>query len=379
MIYILACFVAGFLGALLGGVFLGYTLDSFFAGNLETGDAATWLAAISTLGAAIGTIGSLRMLNNQHKQTVKHQESVWKKQEEALDFARYRDHKKEFEQLLDALEHKHNKFYIFRDRAKLYSALFPMNSLRNNFSDYKYKLNTKDLTEWHPLHVAWQNIDRVDRILRTSGSGRFIQIQNEEQYIEYPNPLPIHQIERAIFNTTRILRLQATRTPQAGDLINTDDVFSNVFDPMLMRDHTVDIFESINEFCGLESPRVDGVMYNTLRIGFELLNYYMRDGAPVYNTIVFGHYNIVIILLELHRITDLLPHMHPLKKTVYELYNVHSSRELLSHIHDKSRVKECLELICRQLLDLSAGRFKEPEELQRKALYTFNFIKQQIN
>ncbi len=378
MIYILACFMAGFLGALLGGVFLGYTLDSFFAGNLEAGDAATWLAAISTLGAAIGTIGSLIMLNNQHKQTVKHQEIVWRKQEESLDFARYRDHKKEFEQLLDTLEHKHNKFYIFRDRAKLYSALFPMNSLRNDFSDYRYKLNTGDLTEWHPLRVAWQNIDKVDRILRTNGSGRFIQLQHEEQFIEYPNPLPIHQIERAIFNTTRILRLQSTRAPKTGDLVNTDDIFANVFDPMLMRDHTVDIFESINEFCGLESPRSEGVMYNQLSIGFELLRYYMRDDTPVYNKIIYGHYNIVAILLELQRVTNLLPQTHPFLKTVQDLYGFPWDRSLLNNINDKGWIRLCLETIHAQLFDITKGKMKESNEAIQQAKHAMNLINVQV-
>lgn len=379
MIYIMACFIAGILGILFGGIILGYTLDSLFAGNFKIEDAATWLSAISTLGAAIGTIGSLIMLNRQHNQNITHQEKIWKKQEESLDFSRYRDHKAQFEQLLDTLENKHNNFYIFKDRTKLYLNLFPNNSPRNELSKFKYKLTLADLTEQHPLNVAWKNIDKVDCILRTHGQGRLIKDEDGERFEELPNPLAIHQIEHTIFNTARDLGLQCNRTPQTGDLVNNDEVFANVFDPMLMRKHSADIFESLNEFCGLESPRKQGILYSPIGVGFLLLNYYKREDVPEYNSIILGHYSIVTILFELDCFVKQLPLEHPLILFISNLYRDHWNKPLLKNIDDKNRVKHCLNQVSNQLRDILEEDQEVSEDVKQQAQYVLRYIKEQAS
>ncbi|AZL86166.1 hypothetical protein EIJ81_08195 [Aliivibrio salmonicida] len=379
MVYIIACFIVGILGVLFGGIILGYTLDSLLAGNLQIGDAATWLAAISTLGAAIGTIGSLIMLNRQHNQNVIHQKRVWKKQEESLDFARYREHKVQFEQLLDTLEDKHSDFYVFKDRTKLYLNLFPNNSPRNELATFKYKLTRADLMKQHPLDAAWKNIDKVDRILRTHGQGRLIIDENGERLEKFPNPLPIHQIEHSIFNTAGSLGLRCNRIPQTGDLVNTDEVFASVFDTMLMRSHSADIFESLNEFCGLESPRERGVIYSPIDLGFQLLNYYKREDTPEYNSIISGHYRIVTILFELDRLVKLLPQEHPLVLFVRNLYGAPWDKTLLKDIDDKGRVKHYMNQVFIQLGDILEGEQKASEAVKQQAQYIFRYIQDQAS
>lgn len=349
MIYIFVCFVVGILGVLFGGVILGYILDSVVTGSLKVGDAATWVAAISTLGAAIGTIGSLIMLNRQHKQNIKHQERIWKKQEESLDFARYRDHKAQFEKLLDTLENKHRDFYIFKDRNTLYSRLFPINSPRNNVSDYKYKLTQSDLTEWHPLKIAWEKIDNINRILRTEGSGRTVNRMDGKHFEELPNPMPIHQIEHTIFDTARAFELRCNRTPITGDIINTGEVFSNVFDPMVMRNHSADIFDSLNEFCGLEYPPTQAVMYSPIRIGFKLLLYFTREDVPEFNNILYGHGRIVVILSKLDSFARALPNNHPFISFVRKSFGTPWDKALLKDIDDKIKVREYLDQVSIEL------------------------------
>ncbi len=371
--------MAGILGVLFGGIILGYTLDSLFAGSLQIGDAATWLAAISTLGAAIGTIGSLIMLNRQHNQNVTHQEKVWKKQEESLDFARYRDHKAQFEQLLDTLENKHDNFYVFKDRTKLYLNLFQNNSPRNELSKFKYKLTLADLTEQHPLNAAWKDIDKVDRIVRTHGQGRLIKDKDGERIEKFPNPQPIHQIEHTIFNTARSLGLRCNRTPQTGDLVNTDEVFASAFDPMLMINHSADIFESLNEFCGLESPRKRGVIYSPIGIGFLLLNYYKSEDVPEYNSIILGHYRIVIILFELDRLVKLLPQEHPLILFVHNWYGAPWDRSLQKNIDDKGRVRHYLNQVSIQLRDILEEDQELSEDVKQQAQYVLSYMKEQAS
>ncbi|PMO78081.1 hypothetical protein BCT01_13310 [Vibrio tasmaniensis] len=379
MAYIIASFIAGILGVVFGGIILGYTLDSLFAGSLQIGDAATWLAAISTLGAAIGTIGSLIMLNRQHNQNVTHQKKVWKKQEESLDFARYRDHKTQFEQLLDTLENKHDNFYAFNDRTKLYLNLFPNNSPRNELSKFKYKLTLSDLTEQHPLNAAWKNIDKVDRILRTHEQGRLIKDKEGERFEQFPNPLPIHQVEHTIFNTARNLGLRCNRTPQTGDLVNSDEVFASAFDPMLMRNHSADIFESLNEFCGLESPRKQGVMYSPKGIGFLLLNYYNSEDVPEYNSIMLGHYRIVFILFELERLVKLLPQEHPSIILVRNWYGAPWDSSQQQKIDDKGSVRHYLNQVSIQLRDILEEDQELSEDVKQQTQYVLSYMKEQAS
>lgn len=371
--------MAGILGVLFGGIILGYTLDSLLARSLQIGDAATWLAAISTFGAAIGTIGSLIMLNRQHNQNATHQDKVWKKQEESLDFARYREHKAQFEQLLDTLEKKHSDFYVFRDRTKLYLTLFPNNSPRNEFATFKYKLTQEDLMERHPLNAAWKNIDKLDRILRSHGQGRLIIDDNGERFEQLPNPLPIHQIERPIFNTASSLGLRCNRVPQTGDLVNTDEVFASVFDTMLMRSHSGDIFESLNEFCGLESPREKVVMYQPIDIGFKLLDYYQREDTPEFNNVMLGHYRIVTILFELDRLVKLLPDEHPLVLFVRNFYGAPWDRALLKDIDDKGRIKHYMNQAFIQLRDILEGGQKIPVAAIQQAQYVLRYMEEQAS
>lgn len=375
MIYI-AYFTVGLLGSLFGGIIMGYLFDSWSSGHLEIGDTATWLAAISTLGAAIGTIGSLIMLNRQHKENVALQEKVWKKQEESLDFARYRDHKMQFEQLLDTLENKHKDFYVFANRAKLYSRLFPNNSPRNEFSNYKYKLTIADLTERHPLKIAWKNIDKVDRILRTHSLVRLVKNGTDEDFETYPNPIPIHQFEHPIFITARQLGLKCTRTPRTGDLINTDDVFASVFNPIIMKMHSEDIFESLNEFCGLDSPRTQGVGFNPLTIGFELFYYYRREDVPEFNSIAHGHYNIVDVLFKLDRFVKSFPPEHAFAKFVHSLFGTPWNKVFLNEIENKEKVKNCLNEVTTQLRDI-VGQHGCEQDLKRQAQDILDYIKEQ--
>ncbi|MEZ8542329.1 hypothetical protein AB6C74_05750 [Vibrio splendidus] len=380
MLYIIACFLASIFGVLFGGILLGYISEALLVGRLETGDAATWLAAISTLGAAIGTIGSLIMLNRQHKQNAKHQERVWKKQEESLDFARYRDHKEQFEQLLRTLETKHDGFYAFKDKAKLYLDLFPNNSPRNEFSEYKYKLTMADLKETHPLSSAWKNIDKVDRILRTHGAGVFIKDAHGDRFEHSPNPLPIHQIEHTIFKTAGSLGLRCNRVPKTGDLINTDEVFANVFNPMVMRNHSSDIFESLNEFCGLESRRKKGVIYSPINIGFELLYYYRQDDTPHYNQINSGYYHVVDILFTLDRFIKLLHDSHPFAIFVRKSCTLNfDDQSLLKQIDDKARVRHYLNQVSIALRDIIENKDENSIEVSLRASEILNLMKEQAS
>lgn len=368
----------GLVGALFGGVIIGYLFDSWSSGNLEVGDAATWLAAISTLGAAVGTVGSLVMLNRQHKQNVEHQERVWKKQEDSLDFARYRDHKAQFEQLLDSLEEKHKSFYAFKDKAQLYRRLFPNNSPRNEYSDYKFKLSPSDLTDQHPLKKAWAYIDKVDRILRTYEAGKVVQRGAEKDFEKYPNPTPIHQLEHPIFHVASHLGLTCTRTPKTGDLINTDEVFASVFDPLVMRTHSDDIFESINEFCGLESPRKNGLIYSPNSIGFEMLYYYRGEDVPEYNSVYSGHYKIVDILFKLDRLAKLLPHDHAFSLFVRSLFGVPWDKALLAELEDKENIRGYLEQATTHL-GIVIGQSEHSPELKNQAKEVLEYIKKQIS
>ncbi|EDM65944.1 hypothetical protein PE36_08081 [Moritella sp. PE36] len=375
----MTCFVTSVVGALFGilfgGILLGYILDSLLAGSLEIGDAGTWLAAVSTFGAAIGTIGSLIMLNRQHKQNVIHQERVWKKQEESLDFARYRDHKAQFEQLLDTLEDKHKDFYVFGDRIKLYLSLFPCNSLCNDFLDYKYRLNQSDLTEAHPLNSAWKHIDKIDTILRDYHGGRVIKYGDGYRFKEQPNPTPIHQVELTILNTAGCLWLKCIRAPRTGDLIHDDEVFANVIDPMVMRSHSADIFESLSEFCGIESPRESMGIYTPMNLGFELFSYFSREDVPKYNNIIHGHYNIVAILFELDCLVSLLPSGHPFVLFFRMSLSPRGDKALLKGIDDKSRVKDYLNQVNRQLRDIIKGE-EYSEDAQKQAQQIIICIKE---
>ncbi|MUJ28432.1 hypothetical protein GNP73_10680 [Aliivibrio fischeri] len=357
---------------------MGYLFNSWSSGNLEVGDAATWLAAISTLGAAVGTVGSLVMLNRQHKQNVEHQERVWKKQEDSLDFARYRDHKAQFEQLLDSLEDKHKSFYAFKDKTQLYRRLFPNNSPRNEYSEYKFKLSPSDLTDQHPLKNAWEYIDKVDRIIRTHGAGRVVQRGAEEDFEIYPNPTPIHQLEDPIFRTASHLGLTCTRTPKTGDLINTDEVFASVFDPLVMRTHSNDIFESINEFCGLESPRKKGLIYSPIGIGFEMLYYYRREDVPEYNSVSSGHYRIVDILFKLDRLAKLLHHDHVFSFFVRSLFGVPWNKALLVEFEDKEKIIDYLEQATIHL-GIVIGQSEHLPELKNQAIDVLDYIKKQTS
>lgn len=345
------CFFAiGALGVLFGGVVLGYLFDLFSSDRLDVGDMATWVAALSTFFAAIGTIGTLILLNKQHKQNVEHQENIWKKQEAAIDFARYRDHKKQFEELLDSLEAKHTNLYLFRDRNKLYSDLFPSNTPRNNLSDYQFKLDNHKLIESHPLKSAWKNIDKIDRILRTQGSGQLKQnLLGEQVFEEYPNPLPIHQIEHTIFAIASSLNLRSNRTPKSGDILNDGEVFTNIFEPMIMKNCLVHIYESLNEFCGLESPRKRGTIHSPHKIGWLLLHYYKSGDIPFYNEVVLGHYEIVNILFMLENLASLFPSGHDFKGFVSKLFDIMSKDGLIRNINNEESVRQYLVSIASKL------------------------------
>nr|WP_275660928.1 hypothetical protein [Vibrio brasiliensis] len=349
---------------------LGVGLTAVTALDSRVDNAAAWVGALSTFFAAIGTIGSLFMLNRQHNQNVLHQEKVWKKQEESLDFARYREHKAQFEQLLDSLEAKHGEFYVFKDRTRLYVRLFPNNSPRNEFSQFTYKHIKENLPQQHPLSEAWKLIDKVDRIIRTHDMARLVLDSDTKKVELCPNPLPIHQIEHAIFGTARNLGLKCNRHPKTGDLINTDEVFASVFDPLLMRRHSSEIFESLNEFCGLESPRQSGVIYSPLGIGFQLLDYYMRDETPDYNDVLLGQYDIVSILFRLDRLAKLLPDDHQFGKFVREQYGTPWAKALLEQIEDKGVVRRFINGVSDKLRELIEQNLSETITLNASSILT---------
>lgn len=138
-------FIAGIVGVLFGGVFLGLVLDKLFSGELETGDMATW-------SAALGTIFTLGFLINQHVQLrqsqrkesetreehERKQQEMWAQQDQMLTFQKYKEHKQLFFDTLNELEREYDiKFF---DRSGFYSNIFQA----NNFDSCEMKVNLNE-------------------------------------------------------------------------------------------------------------------------------------------------------------------------------------------------------------------------------------------
>lgn len=152
--------MAGLIGILFGGIFLGLVLDQYFAGILTLDDMASWIGAISTLAAAIGTVGTLvfavrqnRLLREEQRkekeerivQEEKHhqylklerkkreeherkQQEIWAQQQSMFKSQQYEKHFDLFERRLASIEIKHNNAFKFKSTVDLYKRLFPNNS-----------------------------------------------------------------------------------------------------------------------------------------------------------------------------------------------------------------------------------------------------------
>ncbi|SDH80485.1 hypothetical protein SAMN04488136_13019 [Vibrio xiamenensis] len=295
---------------------------------------ASWVGALGTVLAAIVTFGTLLFLHYQHKQNVQKQNLMWSKQEAALDFARYRDHRQQFEQLLDGLEKDYGEFYVFRDRATLYKSLFPMNTPRNDYSLYKYKLDVNDL-KGHPLESAYhwlkEHLNSIDSVQTASN-------QNA------PSPSvssPLRLFDQNVEQLAASINLQCTRHSKAGDIMISNVVFANIFKPTLMMDCLEPILYAINEFCGLEQPTLSGGFHSKKELGFKVYAEFCRPDAADFYSANKGANDIIEVLYQSHKLCELLDNQSTLDDFLFgEVYSETNTNQLLKKLDDNEAVSE---------------------------------------
>lgn len=345
-----------FVGGLLLGLFLGYFAFLYFnEQQLTSATLASWVGALSTLGAAAATLLTLLFLNRQHKQNVQQQNLMWSKQEAALDFARYRDHRQQFEQLLDDLEKDHRDFYVFEDRAKLYTSLFPMNTPRSDYSSYKYKLDANDLIGEHPLENAYHWLREHHNFLDSY----------QEKLDLNATPLSVFEYDTIVRGLAACIHLQCSRQPETGDITIGNIVFANIFEPTLMMDRSARILHAINEFCGLEHPALSSNFYSSTELGFGL---YAQTGIPNVTDCYSakkGEEYIVEILYQSQKLCEVLDNPPAFAEFLFdEMHFDTNPNRLRTNLDDREAVLEFINALEIQLHRLSVPE-PRPECLRR--------------
>ncbi|WP_274025608.1 hypothetical protein [Vibrio parahaemolyticus] len=247
-------FVAGIIGVLLGGLFLGLILDRFFSGELKTGDMATWAAAfgtICTLGFLINQHTQLREMQKREKKEreahEKKQQEMWASQAKMLTFQKYQNHKELLRELLEELEHEYS--VVINEKSSLYRKLFPNNN--SEHCDVKVEMNS--LAYGHSSIALMDSLyDDLTGCIKTFRGMRLSPIATTQSDVAgkiYDDYLV------KLFQFASLLHVELSFDEVEGStypLHNPSIRFSNIFIATRTFEILESIYINISHFCGNE-------------------------------------------------------------------------------------------------------------------------------
>lgn len=188
--------------ALVFFIFGAYVAGGIIATSvILTDQPASWVGAIATVVAAIGTVSTLAFLIHQNRSQAKEireerakREAHEVKQQELLSFQKYEMHKTAFHSILDQLEKSIS--IKFRNRESLYESMFP----HNNFN--KCSIKFIDATFMNGIlmrraqicnHIALINSRNVQRDRDTDIIDYFAKVLDLSAHLQV-SLQPIHSI-----------------------------------------------------------------------------------------------------------------------------------------------------------------------------------------
>ncbi|NOH53213.1 hypothetical protein F0266_09735 [Vibrio coralliilyticus] len=288
-------FLAGIVGVLFGGLFLGLMLS----GELETGDMATW-------AAALGTICTLGFLINQHSQLreeqkrekeereaqedrqIEHerkQQDMWSQQYSTLNMQAYETHFKQFEQRLESLVKQHNNVYRFNNPFELYKQLFPNNSFESGIELKKTKINL--------LTCIRQDLTML--ILYSDRSDEYSEGSHAYLVDEY-----IKTISRIV---SHYLKLEYTVPAVAGDIVD-ENTYNNGPHKVVnalsieVERHIADILNQLSHFSNEDVNSIFEFPPRKANLQTALVSFLCRNNSNFYKLGVNHQTNNIRLLME---------------------------------------------------------------------------------
>lgn len=241
---------------------------------------ANWLSATGSVVAAAITGATLIVIVLQNKKMNQHAESVWRKQEEAMERTFNAEHRNSFNTFLDTLEDEHKGFFKVADRTKLYGLIFSRDV--DKFSNENWHL-----ADSHCFRVCERLLeDASDLAEQEIGSHKFGKANYRQWHDDY---------ERALSNASKVLCLENTRPMKAGDVHSNEFVYCNIFYKKMMLHQLGRILSKLSMFANCTSRDFSSDEDDTMTLNAAYLLNYLDLDKLKYKKVVFGHGGFVAI------------------------------------------------------------------------------------
>lgn len=284
--HIIAAFLVGVLGVLVGSFLAGVFLDRLTSNQLEVGDLATWCAAFGTLLTLTFLINQQYQNHTEQRIERQQREEHESKQQELFTFQKFQMHKSAFHSTLDQLEA--NLTIRFFDREALYTGVFPANHFENcSITAKDSEALTGIVSQYHDI---WEHIATINQQPKDA--------TDEQLFIDYF--LKIQAL-------TNSLKLTQRSTHHVGNVYwnSANQAFmGNVFDLKGSIDTLESVISRLCAFSNVEMPSTP-----TEPFAAELLIPFYKfmlstNGQRLYGTDFEAHKPLLAILIQAYEELD---------------------------------------------------------------------------
>ena len=253
--------------------------------------------AIGSL-ATFGTLVYLILQNKEQKSHESKQVKMWNEQNEMLSFQKYQTHRVEFFNLLSSIENRYNGIFIVKNKNKLYSRLFPSNSL----VDIKYNYENEILCPNNPFLIFEGVVDTYKNETES------LKLSSDCQ-LSRIDALDVNKAVYALDSCTckllNLFELECVLTPKLGFIHADDFVVMDGLSPFCQIDRLISIINEIRQFANMPPYYGAGVgFYSPLESAQKIIPYYLNKNNNSTRD-VYGA-SLIITLLDLHKMINYL-------------------------------------------------------------------------
>ena len=256
---------------------------------------------LCTAIGSLATFGTLVYLIRQNKEQKSHeskQVQMWNEQNEMLSFQKYQTHRVEFFNLLSSIENRYNGIFIVKNNNKLYSRLFPRNSL----VDIKYNYESEILCTDNPFLIFEEVIDTYKKETKVLMLSRDCQLPS---FDDLDVNKAVCQLDSCTCKLLNLFEFECILTPKLGFIHDGDFVVMDGLSPFSQIDKLISIINEIRQFSNM--PVYHGVgtgFYSPLEPAEKVIPYYLNENNN--STREVHGASLIVTLLDLQKMINYL-------------------------------------------------------------------------
>jgi hypothetical protein len=276
------------------------SLSKFITYITDISSFQTFIGLCTAIGslATFGTLVYLILQNKEQKAHESKQVKMWSEQNEMLSFQKYQTHRVEFFNLISSIENRYNGIFIVKHKNRLYSRLFPKNSLVN----IKYNYENEILCSDNPFLIfedvvdAYKNETKILKLISDCQLSRVDALGVNKA---------VYELDLCTCKLLNLFELECILTPKLGFIHDGDFVVMDGLFPFRQIDRLISIINEIRQFANMAPYYGTGTgtgtgFYSPVESAEKVIPFYLNKNNNSTRE-VYGA-SLIVTLLDLQKL-----------------------------------------------------------------------------